>query len=67
MNIYPQFEIMNNMKVKPILSQPHTFLVKILSHMVNHLSGNLFVPTVIVNFIYHSYIKPWDAVNSGNG
>lgn len=36
-----------------------------LSYMVNHLSGNLFVPTVIVNFIYHSYIKPWDAVNSG--
>lgn len=36
-----------------------------LSHMVNHLSGNLFVPRVIVNFIYHSYIKLWDPVNSG--
>lgn len=36
MNIYPQFEIMNNMKVKPILSQPHTFLVKILNTFVSH-------------------------------
>lgn len=28
-----------------------------LSHMVNHLSGNLFVPTVIVNLIWSQLYK----------
>lgn len=38
-----------------------------LFYMVNYLSGNFFVLIVIVNFIYYSYIKFWDVVNSGNG
>lgn len=38
-----------------------------LFYMVNYFSGNFFVLIVIVNFIYYSYIKFWDVVNSGNG